>query len=140
MTYYGAKELAESFRTVRKNTIQVAEDIPADVRDDIRGHPIAEHWGELAALSKLAPADQQRAARVAAIDADHRLTRVSDLLAAVTPDGELLDTLPEPAPKPPTKRAQIEDLLIAAVAGQIMGYLGGWPHLYVPPAGRGPLA
>src|SRR5205823_964930 len=28
MTYYGAKELAESFRTVRKNTIQVAEDIP----------------------------------------------------------------------------------------------------------------
>jgi len=28
MTYYGAKELAESFKTVRKNTIQVAEDIP----------------------------------------------------------------------------------------------------------------
>jgi len=28
MTYYGAKELAESFRTVRKNTILVAEDIP----------------------------------------------------------------------------------------------------------------
>jgi uncharacterized damage-inducible protein DinB len=30
MTYYGAKELAESFRTVRKNTIQVAQDIPED--------------------------------------------------------------------------------------------------------------
>ena len=30
MTYYGGKELAESFRTVRKNTIQVAEDIPED--------------------------------------------------------------------------------------------------------------
>jgi len=30
MTYYGAKELAESFRTVRKNTIQIAEDIPGD--------------------------------------------------------------------------------------------------------------
>ena len=30
MNYYGAKELADSFRTVRKNTIQVAEDIPAD--------------------------------------------------------------------------------------------------------------
>src|SRR5262245_27502015 len=28
MTYYGGKELAESFRTVRKNTIQTAEDIP----------------------------------------------------------------------------------------------------------------
>lgn len=30
MNYYGAKELANSFRTVRKNTIQVAEDIPED--------------------------------------------------------------------------------------------------------------
>ena len=29
MTYYGAKELAESFRTVRKNTITIAQDIPA---------------------------------------------------------------------------------------------------------------
>jgi len=28
MTGYGGKELAEAFRTVRKNTIQVAEDIP----------------------------------------------------------------------------------------------------------------
>ena len=30
MIYYGAKELAESFRTVRKNTIHIAEDIPED--------------------------------------------------------------------------------------------------------------
>ena len=30
MTYYGAKQLAESFRTVRKNTIQIAEEIPED--------------------------------------------------------------------------------------------------------------
>jgi uncharacterized damage-inducible protein DinB len=30
MNYYGAKELAESFRTVRRNTIQVADDIPED--------------------------------------------------------------------------------------------------------------
>ena len=30
MNYYGAKELAESFRTVRRNTVQVAEDIPED--------------------------------------------------------------------------------------------------------------
>jgi uncharacterized damage-inducible protein DinB len=28
MTYYGAKELASAFRTVRKNTIQIAEEIP----------------------------------------------------------------------------------------------------------------
>ena len=30
MKYYGAKELSESFRTVRKNTIQTAEEIPED--------------------------------------------------------------------------------------------------------------
>jgi uncharacterized damage-inducible protein DinB len=41
MTYYGAKELAESFRTVRKNTIQIAEEIPEEkygfkATDDVR--------------------------------------------------------------------------------------------------------
>jgi uncharacterized damage-inducible protein DinB len=30
MTYYGANELARSFRTVRKNTIKIAEEIPED--------------------------------------------------------------------------------------------------------------
>jgi uncharacterized damage-inducible protein DinB len=30
MTYYGAKNLAESFRTVRKNTLTIAEEIPAE--------------------------------------------------------------------------------------------------------------
>ncbi len=30
MNYYGAKDLAESFRTVRKNTLKIAEEIPED--------------------------------------------------------------------------------------------------------------
>lgn len=30
MTYYGAKQLADSFRTVRKNTIAIAEEIPEE--------------------------------------------------------------------------------------------------------------
>lgn len=30
MTYYGAKQLADSFRTVRDNTIKIAEEIPED--------------------------------------------------------------------------------------------------------------
>ena len=33
MTYYGGKDLANAFRTVRKNTIQIAEDIPEDKYD-----------------------------------------------------------------------------------------------------------
>jgi uncharacterized damage-inducible protein DinB len=30
MTYYGSKELAAAFRTVRANTVQIAQDIPED--------------------------------------------------------------------------------------------------------------
>src|SRR5262245_54753948 len=30
MTYYGPKQLADSFRTVRKNTITIANEIPED--------------------------------------------------------------------------------------------------------------
>jgi len=30
MTYYGAKELAQAFRTVRNNTIKIAEEIPEE--------------------------------------------------------------------------------------------------------------
>jgi uncharacterized damage-inducible protein DinB len=51
MTYYGAKELAESWRTVRKNTIQVAEDIPED-KYSFRAAPDTMSVGEI--LSHLA--------------------------------------------------------------------------------------
>lgn len=51
MTYYGPKELAESFRTVRKNTIQVAEDIPED-KYSYRAAPDTMSVGEM--LSHLA--------------------------------------------------------------------------------------
>ena len=33
MNYYGGKDLADAFRTVRKNTIQIAEEIPEDKYD-----------------------------------------------------------------------------------------------------------
>ena len=46
MTYYGAKELADSFRTVRKNTILVAEDIP-DSKYSYRAAPETRSVGEL---------------------------------------------------------------------------------------------
>jgi uncharacterized damage-inducible protein DinB len=38
MTYYGSKELAASFRTVRNNTIKIAEEIPEE-RYDFRPTP-----------------------------------------------------------------------------------------------------
>lgn len=48
MTYYGGKELAEAFRTVRKNTIQVAEDIPED-KYSYRAAPDTMSVGEMLA-------------------------------------------------------------------------------------------
>lgn len=48
MNYYGAKDLAESFRTVRKNTVQVAEDIPED-KYAFRAAPDTMSVGEILA-------------------------------------------------------------------------------------------
>src|SRR6188508_96998 len=48
MNYYGAKDLAESFRTVRKNTIQVAEDIPEE-KYSFRAAPDTMSVGEMLA-------------------------------------------------------------------------------------------
>lgn len=58
MGSYGASEMAESFRTVRKNTIQVAQDIPEDkydfraaegvmsVREMLAHLASSTHWAE----------------------------------------------------------------------------------------------
>jgi len=54
MNYYGAKELAESFRTVRKNTIQVAEDIPED-KYSYRAAPDTMSVAEMLAHLAVAP-------------------------------------------------------------------------------------
>jgi uncharacterized damage-inducible protein DinB len=48
MNYYGAKELAASSRTVRKNTILVAQDIPED-KYSFRAAPDTRTVGELLA-------------------------------------------------------------------------------------------
>lgn len=46
MTYYGAKELADSFRTVRKNTLIIAEEIPEE-KYSYRAAPDLRSVGEL---------------------------------------------------------------------------------------------
>ena len=45
MTYYGGKELAASFRTVRNNTIKIAEEIP-ESRYDFRAAPDCRTIGQ----------------------------------------------------------------------------------------------
>jgi uncharacterized damage-inducible protein DinB len=51
---YGAKELAEGFRTVRKNTIQIAEDIPAD-KYSFKAAPDVKSVGEMLAHLAVSP-------------------------------------------------------------------------------------
>ena len=46
MTYYGAHHLAEAFRTVRKNTILIAQDIPED-KYNVRAVPNARTVSQL---------------------------------------------------------------------------------------------
>ena len=48
MNYYAAQELAESFRTVRKNTILIAQDVPEE-KYGFRAFPEARSVGELLA-------------------------------------------------------------------------------------------
>jgi uncharacterized damage-inducible protein DinB len=48
LNYYGSKELAESFRTVRKNTITIAQDIPEE-KYGFRSAPGTRAVGELLA-------------------------------------------------------------------------------------------
>jgi uncharacterized damage-inducible protein DinB len=56
MTYYGAKELARSFRTVRGNTIQIAEEIPEDkygFRPAEGCRSVAETLAHIAVMSRV---------------------------------------------------------------------------------------
>jgi uncharacterized damage-inducible protein DinB len=53
LNYYGAKELAESFRTVRKNTITIAEELPEE-QYSFRPAPNTRTVGELLAHISLA--------------------------------------------------------------------------------------
>ena len=54
MTYYGGKELAAAFRTVRNNTITIAEDIPA-TKYDFRAAPDTRSIGQTLAHIAMIP-------------------------------------------------------------------------------------
>jgi uncharacterized damage-inducible protein DinB len=59
MNYYAAKDLADSFRTVRKNTIIIAQDVPQE-KYAFRATPEARSVGELLAHIALAHNFQHR--------------------------------------------------------------------------------
>lgn len=69
MTYYGGKNLADSFRTVRKNTLAIAEEIPED-KYGFRAAPDVMTVGEILAHLAVSPMWQidVHTAQVAHID------------------------------------------------------------------------
>jgi len=114
MTYYGNKELAESFRTVRKNTIAIAEDIP-ETQYDFRPTPDSRSVAELLrhiAVSTSAHFDMYavkkmtsfvgfdwRAYMEEAQQAERRLGTKAQILEALRSSGEVwasyVDSVPE---------------------------------------------
>lgn len=70
MNYYGGKELAESFRTVRKNTLAIAEDIPED-KYGFRPMPDSRSVSELLSHIALSNGFQKK------IHAEDRLTTLA---------------------------------------------------------------
>jgi uncharacterized damage-inducible protein DinB len=116
VTYYGASELARSFRVVRKNTLAVAEDIPED-KYDFRPTPEIRSVREI--LAHIAVASErsyrghavQKITTFAGIDwpsyirerqeQEQQLARLSksQLIDCLRTDGEAwgayLDTVPE---------------------------------------------
>ena len=97
MTYYGGKELAAAFRTVRKNTIQVAEDIPED-KYDFQAAPDTRSVGRMLVHIALASGFQ---------DHIHR-NKISDLKTVNFP--ELMQKMGSEEAKPRNK-AEIVALL-----------------------------
>jgi uncharacterized damage-inducible protein DinB len=57
MTYYGSKEVAGSFRTVRENTVKIAEDIPDD-KYEFRASPDTMTIGQTLTHIALSPTFQ----------------------------------------------------------------------------------
>jgi uncharacterized damage-inducible protein DinB len=139
MTYYSAKDLAHSFRTVRKNTIQIANDIP-EGKYGYRAAPgtrtVAETLAHIAALSRwphrLHGIDRKTFMRpedfggymqeTAAYEATLRTK--ADIVTALETNGEQFagwletlsdDTLAEtvgfPSPGAPSTRSRFEMLL-----------------------------
>jgi uncharacterized damage-inducible protein DinB len=138
MTYYGGKELSASFRTVRKNTLAIAEEIPAD-RYDFKPAPEVRTVGQMLAHIAVTAVSQRatHASGVTFIDfemfgrnvaeaatAEQALRTKEDIVRALREEGErfavflesaseklLAETVSFPPPVTPSSRTRFEMLL-----------------------------
>ena len=135
---YGAKELAEGFDTVRKNTVQIAQDIPAD-KYDFKAAGGVKSVGEMLAHLAVSPRWQVdlHTERVTAVDfslfgarlaraaAEEKTLRTKDQIVAALEEGRgefvrflarltpelLAETITFPPPIQPSTKTRFEMLL-----------------------------
>jgi len=138
MTYYGTKHLADSFRTVRKNTLTIANEIPED-KYSFRAAPDTMSVGELLAHLAISPMWQieVHGQQIAHIDFaffgsrfqqgkldEAALRTKADIIRALTENGEKFATFVEgldeatlaatvtfPPPVQPQSKSRFEMLL-----------------------------
>jgi uncharacterized damage-inducible protein DinB len=98
MTYYGAKELAASLRVVRRNTLQIAEDIP-EAQYGFKPSPDCRSVGELLAhialgyqFQRFTHQDEARTT-LAGIDFVALITRFREEEAKLTSKAQIIDAL-----------------------------------------------
>lgn len=139
MQYYGGKEMADAFRTVRKNTIQIAEDIPEDqygyrVTPDVQ--TVAEELAHVAAatwwahqvhqvekktfitfedfstfMGKSAEIEKGLQTKPQIVDALRKNgEKFAQLLESLTPE-QLAETVSFPPPVQPSTKTRFEMLL-----------------------------
>jgi uncharacterized damage-inducible protein DinB len=130
MTYYGPKELAASFRTVRNNTVKLAEEIPED-QYGFRASPDCRSVAETLVHIAVAPRLQQQIHFV-----EHRSTLVGFDFFAVF--GRLIGE-----EKKPHTKAEILELLrtegekyatqLEGVSEEMLGETVQYPEGMQPP-------
>jgi uncharacterized damage-inducible protein DinB len=100
MTYYGARELADSLRVVRKNTLQIAEDIP-EAQYGFRPAPETRSVAELLThialgyrFQRLVHAEERRTT-LAGIDFPALMKRLREAEAQVGSKAQVVEALTE---------------------------------------------
>jgi uncharacterized damage-inducible protein DinB len=98
MNYYGGKEMAESFRTVRKNTMAIAQDIPEE-KYSFRPAPEIRSVAELFAHIALSPTflhkvhGEERRTTMAGFDFPSYIQRVNAEEKAPRTKAQILELL-----------------------------------------------
>ena len=116
MTYYGGKELAAAFRTVRNNTIKMAEEIP-ESKYDFRAAPDTRSVQHTLA----------HIANATSFQSHIHVNKVADLKTLNFP--ELMQTLHAEETKPQTKAETIA--LLKAEGDKFASFLEGLPEAFL---------